>query len=79
MSRETNFTGWWEGEVEITCDCCGKKHIRFQCTCEDDFKNYAREKAAKKKEGWVTTKVNGHYFEFCGFDCRDKFIRNNTI
>lgn len=79
MSRDTNFTGWWEGEVEITCDGCGKKHIVFKCFDENDFKNYDREKAAKKKEGWITTKVNGHLCEFCSYECRDQFIKKNTI
>ena len=78
MSRETHFDGWWEGEVEITCDGCHKKHLVFHCDDEDDFKNYAREKAAKQKEGWITTKVNGQFAEFCSEDCRNAYIRNNT-
>ena len=78
MSRETQFDGWWEGEVEITCDWCRKRHLIFKCFCEDDFKNYTREQAAKKKEGWITTKVNGHLVEFCCEKCRNEYVRKFT-
>ena len=78
MSREVHWDGWWEGEIEITCDFCHKKHLLFPFHNENEAKDYARETRAKKKEGWVTTKVNGHTVEFHDYACRDAYIRKFT-
>lgn len=74
--KENNFDGWWEGETEYTCDCCKKKE-RYRFDSEDI--DYAGHRADLKSKGWIFTKVNGNWKDFCSEACRNRYIRNNTI
>lgn len=79
MSRELMFDGYWEGEVEYTCDCCHKV-VKFRFDDEESAKNNnGQRKALQRKRGWIFTKVNGHFVDFCSEDCRNAYIRKNTI
>lgn len=77
MSRDLEFDGYWEGEAVYRCDCCQKKaKFRF----DSDHIDSKRHRAIlREKEGWITTKVNGVWRDFCSEDCRNKYIRKNTI
>lgn len=79
MSRDLDFCGWWEGDVIYTCDCPG-------CTSSESFifndeeEAYSPEygKILRNRKGWIMTKVNGEWKDFCCEECRNKFIRLNT-
>ena len=78
MSVEFEWDGWWEGAACYSCDCCGKtEKTRFES--EEESREYAKRREQLKKQGWIFTKVNGKYRDFCGEQCRNKYIRNNTI
>ena len=36
-------------------------------------------KELREKKGWVTTKVNDRWKDFCSEECRNRYIRNQTI
>ena len=78
MARDLEFDGYWEGDAVYSCDQCGKTE-RFRFDGEDDAKNYKRYRAELRKLGWQAVKVNGALKDFCGYVCRDSYIRNNTI
>lgn len=77
MSKELQFDGHWEGETIYSCDCCGKKE-KFRFECEDDL-DYKTMQAELRKKGWIFTKVNERWKDFCSEKCRNEFIRKNTI
>ena len=77
VSRDLNFDGWWEGEAVYSCDCCHKtESFRFD---REDIDSRAHRKELREKKGWILTKVNGEYKDFCSEDCRNRYIRNQTI
>ena len=79
MSKELVFDGWWEGQAEYSCDECGKTEY-FLFTDEEEAKDSrAHRKALREDFGWITTKVEGQWRDFCGESCKNKFIRENTI
>lgn len=75
MSRDLDFTGWWEGNAVYSCDNCHKSE-EFPFDSEDIDSRAHR--AELRKKGWVFTKVDGEFRDFCGYDCRDSFIRKHT-
>ena len=79
MSKDIEWgDGYWEGTIDICCDSCKRRHLRFDFASEEECKDTERIKRAKQKEGWITTKVNGHYTEFCCEKCRNEYIRKFT-
>jgi hypothetical protein len=75
MSRDLEFTGWWEGDAVYSCDCCGKSEP-FAFDSEDiDSKAH---RAELRKRGWNFCKVDGEFRDFCSERCRNQYIRNNT-
>lgn len=79
MARDMEFGGWWEGTVTYSCDCCGKRVI-FEFDDEESAKNCRGQRnALRKKRGWIFTKVNDRFKDFCGETCRNEYIRKNTI
>lgn len=80
MGRELDFgTGYWEGDVVYSCDCC-KKKVRFEFWTEDEANDTKRQRAAlQRKRGWIFTKVNGEWKDFCSEKCRNQYIREKTI
>lgn len=77
MSRELEFDGYWEGEAVYSCDCCGhSERFRFDSD-EIDSKKHRAELRTKK--GWITTKVNDEWKDFCSENCRNKYIRQQTL
>lgn len=79
MGRELEFDGYWEGAAVYDCDQCGKK-VKFRFDCEEDAKNSKAHRAAlRKKRGWITTKVNDQWKDFCCENCRNAYIRSQTI
>lgn len=77
MSRELEFDGYWEGDIVYSCDCCHKE-VRFPFTSEEEAKSYA-ERSDLRKKGWIFTKVNNRFIDACCENCRNKYIRLNTI
>ena len=79
MSRELFFDGYWEGDACYSCDNC-QKTVRFRFDCEDQAKDAkAHRRALREKRGWITTKVEGVWADFCGEPCRNKYIRKHTF
>lgn len=78
MSRELEFDGYWEGEAVYYCDQCHKRE-KFRFDGEDDIDSKAHRKDLREKKGWITTKVEGKWHDFCCESCRNRYIRNNTI
>ena len=77
MSRELVFDGYWEGDAEYTCDCCGKT-VKFRFDSEDSALNAkGHRKALRVKRGWITTKLDGNWFDFCGEPCMVGYIKSH--
>lgn len=80
MARELEFDGFWEGNVRYTCDCAGcKRRILFRFDSQEEANDFKLQRASLKELGWQSTKVNGSYRDFCSEECRNRYIRNNTI
>ena len=77
MSKELEFDGWWEGDAVYSCDCCHKES-RYPFTSEEEANSYQPRNELKSR-GWIFTKVNGQWKDFCSEACRNKYIRLNTI
>lgn len=76
MSRELEFTGYWQGEVVYTCDNCFVSQESFEFDDEDiDYKSLNAE---LRKRGWLTTTVNGKFVDFCCERCRNQYIKKMT-
>lgn len=39
MSRELEFTGWWEGEAVYRCDHCGNEEGQWKDFCCERCRN----------------------------------------
>lgn len=79
MARELEFDGFWEGNACYSCSCCGST-VKFRFDSEEEAKDARKHrKELREKHGWITTKVNGVWNDFCSEKCRNKYIRNNTI
>ena len=79
MSRELVFDGYWEGAAEYSCDCCGKT-VKFRFDSEESANNArGHRQALRTKRGWITTKVEDQWHDFCGEPCRNKYIREQTF
>ncbi|MBQ4120677.1 MAG: hypothetical protein IJD35_01545 [Clostridia bacterium] len=76
MSRELEFTGWWEGDAVYRCDHCGNEES-FEFDSEDiDSKEHRA--ILRREKGWITTKVNGQWKDFCCERCRNQYIINHA-
>jgi len=77
MSRELEFDGYWTGDAVYSCDCpvC-KNSESFPFDSEEVGSKEHRAKL--RKQGWLTTQVEGQWYDFCSESCRNKFIRANT-
>ena len=79
MARELEFDGFWEGRAVYSCDTCGKTES-FRFDSEEEAKAARRHRRIlREKKGWITTKVEDRFHDFCGETCRNRYIRNNTI
>jgi hypothetical protein len=79
MAMEFDFDGYWEGDVVYQCDNCKNTH-RFPFTSEEEAKDYRNQKSIlTDKYGWTSTKVNGRWHDFCSEECRNRYIRLNTL
>lgn len=76
MSLDRDFDGWWEGTNTYECDNCHKKKM-FRFDSEEEARTSKMPEL--KKLGWSGMMVNGLYRHFCCEECRNKYIRNNTI
>ena len=80
MARELEFDGYWEGSVRYTCDCRGcKKRVKFLFESEEEANDFQTQRKKLKDIGWLSTKVNGRWIDTCSEECRNKYIRENTI
>ena len=75
MSRELQFTGYWEGDAVYSCDCPGCSEERYFSFDSEEIDSKTHRKILREKEGWITTKVNGEWKDFCSEDCRNKYIK----
>lgn len=75
--RDLEFDGYWEGDAVYYCDNPGcKVHKSFRFDSEDvDSKGH---RAELRKQGWITTKVNGEWKDFCCENCRNQYIKTQT-
>jgi len=79
MSKHLNFDGYWEGEAVYECDQC-QTDQKFRFDDEEEAKDSkTHRKTLRENHGWVMAKVNGQWKEFCCEDCRNKYIRSNTL
>ena len=76
MARELNFDGYWEGDAVYCCDECGKESQRFRFDSDDVGSNEHR--AELRKRGWIITKVNDKFKDFCCENCRNSYIKKHT-
>ena len=76
MSRELEFTGYWEGDAVYSCDCCHQSQS-FPFDSED-IDSEQHRKGLRERLGWITTKVDGEWHDFCCERCRNQFIRDTT-
>ena len=65
-----------EKTVSYSCDCCGKD-VSFPFDSED-IDSKAHRKELRERLGWITTKVDGEWHDFCCEACRNKYIRDTT-
>lgn len=75
MSRELDFDGWWQGTVIYSCDrprCRSEELFKF----DDEEEAYSQEfiRELRERKGWITTKVNGRWVDFCCEACRNAYI-----
>lgn len=62
-----------EGEIVATCDNCGKEERSDTFTDNEvDYRSFQRELF---KKGWISTRVNYRYKDFCCEKCRNDFIK----
>mgnify|MGYP004631318997 CR=1 FL=1 len=78
MRDELEFDGFWEGMTPYRCDGCGKV-VKFRFDGKDDAFDSKSHRASLHEKGWMTTKVNGQWRDFCCESCRNKYIRSNTL
>ena len=78
MARELDFDGYWEGEAIYYCDNCDSEK-RFRFDSEDDCDSKEHRAELRKNHGWITTMVNGQWKDFCSENCRNSYIRKNTL
>jgi len=80
MAKEDfEFDGFWEGVAPYSCDNCHTT-VKFRFDSEDSAKNYRRHRRILKEDnGWIFTKVNGEWRDFCSEACRNAYIRRNTF
>ena len=63
MSRELEFSGYWEGDAVYSCDNCGaQQSFPFD---SEDVGSKEHRKELREKLGWITTKVDGEWYDFC--------------
>lgn len=62
--------------LAYSCDCCGKD-VSFPFDSED-IDSKAHRKELRERLGWITTKVDGEWHDFCCEACRNKYIRDTT-
>lgn len=75
MSRDLEFTGWWQGDAVYSCDNCGCSEA-FVFDSEDiDSKAH---RAELRKRDWIFTKVEGEWKDFCCEKCRNDYIKKNA-
>lgn len=75
MSRDLDFSGWWQGDAVYSCDNCHQSE-EFPFDSEDiDSKAH---RAELHKKGWISTKVNGEWKDFCCERCRNEYIKKNA-
>lgn len=64
-----------EGTIVCTCDNCGcEEEIEFDGGRPD----YREAQDEIEDLGWMSTKVNGEWYDFCCESCRNQFIKNNA-
>ena len=79
MAKELEFDGFWEGMACYSCDYCGAT-VKIRFDSEDEAKDSRiHRKHLREDCGWITTKVNGNWKDFCSEAHRNKYIRAQTI
>lgn len=62
-----------EGEIVATCDSCNKED-RSE-TFYDNEPDYKAYQNTLVKKGWLSTRVNHKWRDFCCEKCRNDFIK----
>ncbi len=62
-----------EGEIVCTCDHCGEEE-RAEFLEGPDFREAQEE---LKEMGWVSSRINGDWYDFCSMECRNAYIKKN--
>lgn len=75
MSRDLEFSGWWEGEAVYSCDNCHQSEGFPFDSEEIDSKGHRSE---LHKKGWICTKVKGEWKDFCCEQCRNEYIKKHA-
>lgn len=77
MARELEFDGYWEGDAVYSCDECGdEERFRFD---SDEVDSKGHRAILRSQKGWITTKVNDEWKDFCCEKCRNAYIRKQTL
>ena len=63
-----------EGDIVCECDHCGEEERIEFFDSVVDFRVAQKE---IEEIGWLSSKVNGEWKDFCGLDCKNAFVRKN--
>lgn len=74
LSKEIEWSKiYGEGTIVCTCDNdCGTAET-FDFT--DNFPNYKGAQEELKNKGWLSCKINGHWYDFCCEKCRNGYFK----
>lgn len=62
-----------EGDIVCTCDHCeGEERIEFI-----EGPDFRSAQAELKEMGWMSSKINGEWYDFCSMECRNAFVKEN--
>lgn len=64
-----------EGTIVCKCDQCGKKE---EYPFDDGYPNFKAFQKQLFGKGWKSAQICGEWHDFCGEDCRNRYIKNNT-
>ena len=75
MSKEVEW-GIIHGEGDIVCSCDNcedEERIEF-CDGHPDYREAQRE---IEIAGWMSSRINNEWYDFCCSSCRNEFVKRN--
>ncbi len=66
-----------EGEIVAQCDNC-KNEAKERYEFYDNDPDYGEYSKELRRNGWLSCKIHGSWFDFCCEKCRNTYIKNNA-